>query len=274
MPILEVLAPMALQGATQAFNDWQVNRQNKELAQYSFKKNLQMWRMNNDYNSPVNQMARLKSAGLNPNLVYGNGAVANTSSKTPEYHAPDVQSTINPGNPLEHLERYQNTRLQQLQEANLAAQNKLIKNNAVKAKLEAVNTGIRSGILRHDERIRGIVSSAQQELTDTQVQFQRQQLTNAEKQQKLLEIDYRLKQIEEEWNKKGFTKADPVQFRMLAEAMTELGLEPADILRKFMEDVNTWRYMTDKAKQYGTSVWDWLMGTDNRGNNILGQPLR
>lgn len=31
-----------------------------------------------DYNSPINQMARLRAAGLNPALVYGNGQVANT----------------------------------------------------------------------------------------------------------------------------------------------------------------------------------------------------
>lgn len=39
------------------------------------------WRANNEYNSPYNQMLRLKAAGLNPNLVYGNGSVQNTSSQ-------------------------------------------------------------------------------------------------------------------------------------------------------------------------------------------------
>lgn len=38
------------------------------------------WQMNNDYNSPQEQMKRLQAAGLNPNLVYGTGAVANNSS--------------------------------------------------------------------------------------------------------------------------------------------------------------------------------------------------
>lgn len=33
------------------------------------------WNMQNFYNSPAEQMKRLKEAGLNPNLVYGNGAV-------------------------------------------------------------------------------------------------------------------------------------------------------------------------------------------------------
>lgn len=40
----------------------------------------QFWMQNyfmdkqNEYNKPINQMARLREAGLNPNLVYGNGA--------------------------------------------------------------------------------------------------------------------------------------------------------------------------------------------------------
>lgn len=32
------------------------------------------WNMQNEYNSPTSQMARLKAAGLNPHLVYGSGA--------------------------------------------------------------------------------------------------------------------------------------------------------------------------------------------------------
>lgn len=39
--------------------------------------NLDSWMKQNEYNSPVNQMARLKAAGLNSNLVYGgDGSVA------------------------------------------------------------------------------------------------------------------------------------------------------------------------------------------------------
>lgn len=39
------------------------------------------WNMQNAYNSPAAQMQRLKEAGLNPNLVYGNGATATASSQ-------------------------------------------------------------------------------------------------------------------------------------------------------------------------------------------------
>lgn len=39
------------------------------------------WQMQNAYNSPQAQMQRLKEAGLNPNLVYGNGVEGNSASQ-------------------------------------------------------------------------------------------------------------------------------------------------------------------------------------------------
>ena len=42
-----------------------------------------MYNMDNRYNSPVMQRARLEEAGLNPNLMYGDGGIQNTSSGAP-----------------------------------------------------------------------------------------------------------------------------------------------------------------------------------------------
>lgn len=84
------------------------NKANLELAKYqaqqnqlmldrAYNQNLHMWNETNSYNSPVAQMARLKSAGLNPNLVYGTGSVTgNTTSSVPQleaasYDAPNIR---------------------------------------------------------------------------------------------------------------------------------------------------------------------------------------
>lgn len=61
----------------------------KELAQYQFEKNRQMWNLMKKYNSPKAQMARFKEAGLNPNLIYGQGTPGNVQSY-PKYQAPQV----------------------------------------------------------------------------------------------------------------------------------------------------------------------------------------
>lgn len=45
--------------------------------------NLRLWRMQAEYNTPKNQMARYQAAGLNPNLIYSQGNPGNmTSSPT------------------------------------------------------------------------------------------------------------------------------------------------------------------------------------------------
>lgn len=64
--------------------------QQKKLIDYQFNKNVEMWNKQNEYNSPVSQVQRLKDAGLNPALVYGDGAVGNTSSSAPEYGLADA----------------------------------------------------------------------------------------------------------------------------------------------------------------------------------------
>lgn len=61
----------------------------KALAQKEFERNIKMWKMQNRYNSPKEQMSRFKKAGLNPNLIYGLGTAGNNPSY-PEYHAPDI----------------------------------------------------------------------------------------------------------------------------------------------------------------------------------------
>lgn len=51
----------------------QYNRENAEWEQQMAVNN---WNMQNEYNTPANQIKRLEEAGLNPNLMYGNGSAA------------------------------------------------------------------------------------------------------------------------------------------------------------------------------------------------------
>ncbi|AXH77398.1 MAG: DNA pilot protein [Microviridae sp.] len=73
---------------------------NKELANFQYSKDLEMWNKGNEYNSPKEQMARLRAAGLNPNLVYGSGTVGNATGALPKYQAPraDFSRVPNPIN--------------------------------------------------------------------------------------------------------------------------------------------------------------------------------
>lgn len=62
---------------------------NKKLAEQQNEYNLNMWNLQNEYNSPQAQMQRLEAAGLNPNLMYGQGNTGNAHS-APEQVTPNA----------------------------------------------------------------------------------------------------------------------------------------------------------------------------------------
>jgi triphosphoribosyl-dephospho-CoA synthetase len=74
--------------------------QNKKAQERADRQNIKFFNMQNAYNDPSLQMARLKKAGLNPNLIYGQsvaGATGNSgSAPSPSRAAPTGAETIIP----------------------------------------------------------------------------------------------------------------------------------------------------------------------------------
>lgn len=70
------------------------NQGQMDLAKYQNEQNIKMWNMQNAYNTPAMQMQRMQEAGLNPNLMYGQGTTGNASSApdamTPQMTKPDL----------------------------------------------------------------------------------------------------------------------------------------------------------------------------------------
>ncbi len=81
--------------AANAVSQGLTNRANRKFSERMYDKqysdNVQFWNMQNEYNSPEQQMQRLQDANLNPNMVYGgsSGGTAGTAGPVP---TPDVQS--------------------------------------------------------------------------------------------------------------------------------------------------------------------------------------
>lgn len=101
-----------------------------------------MWDKVNKYNNPIEQMERLKGAGLNPNLIYGSSpgsAVGNAQSiatgKQLQGQAPQYQMD----NPINS---FMNTKVQQAQSNNLKADAHLKTTQAIKAGKDAGISGI------------------------------------------------------------------------------------------------------------------------------------
>lgn len=98
-PLIAAGVELASQGLN-AFATGKMNKATRKWAQMMYNKQrrhtLEDWAMQNEYNSPSAQMARLKEAGLNPNLVYESGVhqaadkvgqsdVGNYQPKAPEF---------------------------------------------------------------------------------------------------------------------------------------------------------------------------------------------
>lgn len=105
-----------------AWNEKMFNMQNKQ--------NVDFWNMQNEYNSPQSQMARLQEAGLNPNLVYGTGSPSGSAgsiqSASPGSYNPRVPEwDLNSG-----IMAYFNAEQAQAQIDNLKTQNTVLASEA------------------------------------------------------------------------------------------------------------------------------------------------
>lgn len=119
------------QGAN-AYAVGRMNRKNRKFAEHMYdiqrKAALADWENTNTYNSPVEQMKRLKAAGLNPNLVYGNGTdlqaspIRGADFDQPNTAAPQFENPV-----PEALNKYQQVSLQKQQIDNMKATEELIK---------------------------------------------------------------------------------------------------------------------------------------------------
>ncbi|AXH76348.1 MAG: DNA pilot protein [Microviridae sp.] len=143
------------------FANWQYDKQRADA--------LSDYHMQNAYNSPAEQMKRLKEAGLNPNLVYGGGATAtggavrSSSATSPNTSAPKISL----GSPAAS---YLNAKQMQLQNDNLTAQNKVLleqaKNIATDTAVKQFSSGLKEFDLnfKTENRNRMLYKAEQQNL--------------------------------------------------------------------------------------------------------------
>ena len=144
-----------------AYNSAQVGKTNLKSRQfaesmYQWQRNdaLADWNRQNEYNSPTQQMKRLKEAGLNPNLIYGNGNATAISSSQPRGsnapawtpHAPQVD----PGAIGEVVSKYFDTKIKQAQYDNLVATKENIDADTAQKRSTTENIGIKSNRAQFD----------------------------------------------------------------------------------------------------------------------------
>ena len=81
-----------------------------------------MWNKQNQYNLPANQMQRYRDAGLNPNLIYGQGTPGNAEKVQP-YTRPTGKASFSL-NPLNELAQYADIKVKTATAKNIDADTK------------------------------------------------------------------------------------------------------------------------------------------------------
>lgn len=138
------------------------NRQyNLQLAKMQNEWNLQQWERENEYNNPLNQMARLKAAGLNPNLVYGNGAGQSTSAPSPNL------TSGAPSSPVDMSLLAQRPTVGQIMSD--ALQNEMTRAQIDKIKAETRTEGYQGDILKSDAAFRDAINQGTLDLNNVQI---------------------------------------------------------------------------------------------------------
>lgn len=94
MPLSGLISGAHQLGAS-LINYWSqenANDTNLFLARDQNMYNFQQWMRENQYNLPVNQVERLKQAGINPALAYANGSMMNEAAASPQMISGRVQA--------------------------------------------------------------------------------------------------------------------------------------------------------------------------------------
>lgn len=136
---------------SQAKQDHKNRKWQEHMYQVTRQDSLTDWHMQNAYNSPAAQMQRMKAAGLNPNLVYGNGADA-TANQAPRaadpgsYH-PNERNYGFIGSAAEAgIMSYYDTQLKQAQVDNLAAQKEVMNQDRLLKAAQTIATTVNAGL--------------------------------------------------------------------------------------------------------------------------------
>lgn len=242
------------------------NRKNRKFAREMYDKQkadtIDMWNMNNTYNSPQQQMRRLQEAGLNPNLAYGNGTnnVASApdapSGQSPSGQAPQINANS-------IIDGYFNFQMKQAQIDNMKMDNSLkvadllIKNTIGEDRQYKLNANIRNDTYSADanrvindsnnslhrsqisqmeaniienygmqEAIEKIANlRARTATTVAQKEHIYQSLENLKKSGVIQDFEIQL-------NKNGFTRSDDVKIRFASNILSQFGIDTTSVTNK------------------------------------------
>lgn len=220
------------------------NAANMELAQYQAKTNEALIDKQNAYNSPAAQMGRFDAAGLNPNLMYGQGSPGLQTSPA-RYEAPRVDMHFQPFQIPEILGMYQDYQLKD-------AQIQQVEANTDYVNMRTMNENLRSSLLEVAGKKGALDYETQSELAPYaraigvlnwhKAGLQNQNLSAdltlkgwkasiMQKQNENLRMQNVFQKYEEQFRKQGITSSDNIWVRVLTRMLMRAGIDPLGSLK-------------------------------------------
>lgn len=215
------------------------NQANLELAKYQAQANEKFIDKQNLYNSPAMQMSRYDQAGLNPNLIYGQGSSGNQASPA-RYEAPHVDYRHNVMQIPDILGPFQDFEMKRAQIDNVKAQTESTKteigNKLLDRLLTQVNTS-RKGFDLEQAKVlapyNADIKHGQAQSSYTKLlqefakldgmklnnQLREEALKRAPMQTEIVQQQMLFSQFRNQWMKMGVTSADHYIIRAIARAI-------------------------------------------------------
>lgn len=235
-------------------------RWQEKMYELQNQRNVEFWEKQNQYNHPSLQMARLREAGLNPNLAFGSGSVANTSGSidtaSPGNYNPETPDFSGIGRAAQAgLEAYYDTQLKDQTIENLKRTEDLIKaktyDQLVTAQRKKFDLGLEESLEQFTKEFRTSQAQSMSAQAKVAVRTVKQNIKKAgydtesaffdmiradhqvnneylsgkviREQINNLRKDGVLRDFEIKMNKQGITKSDPAYLRLLVQEGTRSG---------------------------------------------------
>lgn len=239
--------------------DERANEYARQAQERANQQNIEFWKMQNDYNSPQAQMARLREAGLNPNLMYGNGtASAGNAGNIAPAKAADTQSNKRNFDISAVMTGIQSS----LQMDNLRAQNTIMEQEAALKAAQTANLGANTARSKFDlelaealknTSLQAAAANLKKMEADSVISEINASVKTVSQAAEIRKIYYeslyakahyqgenlanKLKRLEIELNELGIQKTDPLYWRVLGRHKNAL---EAGVLKTWEQGQNLW----------------------------------
>lgn len=247
IPLLASAAGALVNGAIDYFSTKSTNEDAKATAKETYAKEradaLTDQRTTNAYNSPAEQMNRLRQAGLNPNLVYGKGA-DNTAAmvrNTQQQPYSPIKPNFDKVNVLDTLGKYQNMEQGQAQTDNIKAMTDVARKDALLKEIQGNSIMQQTARSKFDldqaDRIKDVLYTKQMNETE----IQKQQLSDMKTGQQInIDRNEREKLMNSKNIQKTLSDILEAQFRMSKSQSEKKMIETQVKEIRGRTDLNAW----------------------------------